>query len=84
MRILSARIRDIATDRARRRVQATVILRLADPAGDREVRVRTAAPLAGPGAAPLRARLIASAKLLVAARAGTGRLPDAEVVRPAA
>ena len=84
MRILSARARNIALDRAALRIQATVILRIATVAGEREVRVQTSAPIRAPGAAPLKDRLIASAKLILAMRSEGGMLAEAELVRPAA
>ena len=39
--------------------------------------VHTSAPITAPGAAPLKSRLIAAAKLMVAMRAEDGLLPDA-------
>lgn len=83
MRILSARAREIVLNRARRRIEATVILRVSAAGGEREVRVRTAAPIRA-GAAPLKERLIASAKLILAMGSGGAALPEAEVIRTAA
>lgn len=88
MRILCARPREIALDRARRRVLSTVILLIEHENGSREdVRIRTSAPIASPGAVPLRDRLIASAKLIFAMNGpASQRPPEAEANqdRPAA
>lgn len=84
MRILSARAREIVLNRAQRRIEATVILRVAAAGGEHEVRVRTAAPIRAAGGAPLKERLIASAKLIVAMGGGGAALPEAEVIRTAA
>ena len=84
MRILSARAREIAHDRASHRIQATVILLIESDGQEQEVRVRTSAPIASPGGASLKDRLIASAKLILAMRADKHSLPEAELVRPAA
>jgi hypothetical protein len=84
MRILSARAREIAHDRAAQRIQATVILFVENDGRQQEVRVRTSAPIHSPGGAPLKERLIASAKLILAMQADAHRPDEAEVVRPAA
>lgn len=88
MRILSARAREIALDRARKRVLSTVILLIEHQDGRQdEVRIRTSAPIRSTGAAPLRDRLIASAKLILAMSGPSShRPPEAEAAheRPAA
>lgn len=84
MRILTARARDIVLHSAARRIEATVILMIAAGGEEREVRVRTAAPIRAPGGAPLKDRLIASAKLILAMRSEGALLAEAELVRPAA
>ena len=71
MRILSARVTTIRVNRVSARVEAVVVL-LAESGGGvtREIRVPTSAPITAaitePGAAPLKDRLIASAKLILA------------------
>lgn len=77
MRVLSARIRDISIDKAARRLTASVHLLLWIGGEEHSVAVRTSAPITAPGAAPLKSRLIAAAKLMVAMRADEGLLPDA-------
>lgn len=84
MRILSSRIRELSLDRAAGRIDATVILTLPGPQGWHEVRVRTSAPLRVAGAAPLRERLTASAKLLLAERLPPQAWGAPERARPAA
>ena len=85
MRILSARITGVRVNRAAARVEAVVVL-LVEQGGDaaRELRVPTSAPIAAPGAAPLKERLIASAKLILAMSADAGPVDDAETNRNAA
>ncbi|HQY44565.1 MAG TPA: hypothetical protein PK450_10340 [Paracoccaceae bacterium] len=77
MRVLSARIRNITIDKAARRVTASVHLLLWIGGEEYSVAVHTSAPITAPGAAPLKSRLIAAAKLMVAMRAEDGLLPDA-------
>ncbi len=84
MRVLSARIRDIAVDRSTRRVAATVHLVLLIKGVERRVALRTSAPITTPGAARLKHRLIAAAKLMVAMRVDEELLPDAMTVDSAA
>lgn len=84
MRVLSARIRDIAVDRATQKVAATVHLVLLIDGVERKVALRTSAPITTPGAARLKDRLIAAAKLTVAIRADDHLLPDALIVNRAA
>ncbi len=68
MRILSARITRALLDRATRRVEAVVTLTAATSAQDatETVRITVSAPARAEGAAPLRDRLIAAAKLTYA------------------
>ncbi|MDH5531023.1 MAG: hypothetical protein OEY05_13395 [Paracoccaceae bacterium] len=75
MRILSTRVSHARHDRATNRVDAIVTLLIRDAAGlgDYQVQVRTSAPAHAPGAAALRDRLAASAKLIFATRPDTGR-----------
>ena len=77
MRVLSARIRDVALDKYARRVTATVHLSLLVGGEMRCVAVRTSAPITAPGAARLKDRLIAAAKLMVAMRQDMALVPDA-------
>lgn len=80
MRILSARARNIAVDRLNRQIQSTVILLLEYPDGRREERrVHTSAPISAPGGAPLRDRLIASAKLILMMSGAHCHPPEAEL-----
>ncbi|MFZ5710483.1 MAG: hypothetical protein ACOY4T_12510 [Pseudomonadota bacterium] len=69
MRILSARVTRARRNSGTSRAEAVVALLVADPDGSVPVAVRLAvsAPLRAPGAAPLRDRLIAAAKLTYAA-----------------
>ena len=89
MRILSARITGVRVNRASARIEAVVVLRV-EQNGDaaRELRVPTSAPIVAagvaPGAAPLKERLIASAKLILAMSADAGAVDDAETNRNAA
>ncbi|MEZ5733196.1 MAG: hypothetical protein R3D97_12860 [Paracoccaceae bacterium] len=70
MRVLSARVRHARLNRQTGRVEAIVVLLLRpDEAADHQVVVRTSAPVQAAGAAPLRQRLAASAKLLAAVKA---------------
>ncbi len=84
MRILSARARQIMFDRGERRVHATIILTVEQFDGATgEVRVRTSAPVTG--RAPLKDRLIASAKLIHAMQTDEAQwADDADSARPAA
>lgn len=84
MRILSSRIRSISVDRTTRRLSATVHLRVRLGGQDRSIAIRTSAPISAPGSAPLKDRLIASAKLIFAMQSDETTLPDADVIRPAA
>ncbi|MGB3178188.1 MAG: hypothetical protein WBC68_14990 [Albidovulum sp.] len=70
MRILSARVSHANHDRAANRVDAIVTLLVRDSGhgGDHEVRVQVSAPAHAPGAAPLRDRLAAAAKLIFVTR----------------
>lgn len=82
MRILSARISGMTLDRIHHRVHANVVLHLAGAGGERIITIATAAPVHAPGVG-LKSRLIASAKLRLAARLDM-TLPEAEAGRPAA
>ena len=82
MRILSARARDIRHDRHTGRIAATIILHIDNDGWEEVVSIPTSAPVAAPGGAPLKARLIASAKLILSMSGQ--RLPEAAEVRPAA
>lgn len=77
MRVLSARIRDVALDKNARRVTAAVHLSLLVGGEMLCVAVRTSAPTTAPGAARLKDRLIAAAKLMVAMRQDMALVPDA-------
>jgi hypothetical protein len=77
MRILSSRLHDITPDRHAGRISATVHLLVLIDGLERDLTVRTSAPITAPGAARLKDRLIASAKLMVAMRADRNHLPDA-------
>lgn len=85
MRILSARASDIRVDRLRHRVEAVISLRL-DLGGGKfsEARIPTCAPISSSGGAPLKARLIASAKLILALSHHPAPLDEAIILRPAA
>lgn len=89
MRILSARVTTIRVNRVSARVEAVVVL-LAESGGGvtREIRVPTSAPITAPitepGAAPLKDRLIASAKLILAMSADAAPVDEAETSRDAA
>ncbi|AMY71352.1 hypothetical protein [Frigidibacter mobilis] len=76
MRILSARVLRARRLRDLGRVEAMVMLLVkpGDRAAPYEARVLTSAPARAPGAAPLRERLLASAKLLHAIQAQDGPL----------
>lgn len=85
MRILSARATTIRVNRAAARVEAVVVL-LVEP-GDgpvREIRVPTSAPIVATGAARLKDRLIASAKLILTMSADIGVVDEADTNRDAA
>ncbi len=84
MRILSARVRNIVVDRNSRRVSATVHLHASLGGQDRTISIATSAPITTPGGAPLKDRLIASAKLIFAMQTDEAALPEATVIRPAA
>lgn len=84
MRVLSARIRDVTVDKTERRVAATVHLLLCIDGKEHSVAVPTSAPITAPGAAPLKDRLIAAAKLMTAIRADEALLPDATLADRAA
>lgn len=84
MRVLSARVRGVAVDRSSHRVSATVHLVLLVNGAERAVAVRTSAPISAPGAARLKDRLIAAAKLMVAMQADEAVLPDAMLADRAA
>lgn len=84
MRVLSARIRDVAVDRGTRRVAATVHLVLLIDGVEHKIALRTSAPITTPAATRLKDRLIAAAKLMVAIRADDHLLPDAMTVDRAA
>ena len=85
MRILSARVTSIRVNRAAARVEAVVVLRI-EAADDpvREIRVPASAPIIATGAARLKDRLIASAKLIVTMSADAGPVDEAETNRDAA
>lgn len=70
MRILSARVSHARHDRATGKVDAIVTLLIREPSrrDDYQVAVRTSALAHAPGAATLRDRLAASAKLIFATR----------------
>lgn len=72
MRILSARITRVRRHRAHGEVEAlvTLVILPSDAAGVERVDVAVSSPAAAPGAAPLRDRLLAQAKLSYA----TGRI----------
>jgi len=85
MRILSARATTIRVIRAARSVEAVIVLRL--DLGDGKAvdhRVPVSAPIAAPGAAPLKERLIASAKLILAMSPVAGPVEEAVMTRNAA
>ena len=85
MRILSARATAIRVNRALRHIEAVIVLRLDQGGGDaRDLRVPVSAPILAPGAAPLKARLIASAKLILAMSAASGPVEEAQMTRDAA
>ncbi|MGB7268608.1 MAG: hypothetical protein WBC90_03675 [Albidovulum sp.] len=85
MRILSARATQIQIDRLRRRIDAVIVLRVDQGNGDvSDLRVPTSAPIIAKGAAPLKERLVASAKLMLAMSPRTAVVEDAVVIRPAA
>ena len=69
MRILSARVIRARRNRDTARAEAVValLIREVDGLPDTFVRIGVSAPLLAPGAAPLRDRLIAAAKLTYAA-----------------
>jgi hypothetical protein len=66
MRILSARARDVRHDRLAGRVAATIILHIETADGEEIACIRTSAAVAAAGGAPLKDRLVASAKLILA------------------
>lgn len=71
MRILSARIsraRRLGGDASLVEAVVTLLAIGGDDAQPRQIHLRIAAPARAPGAAPLRARLLASAKLMAATR----------------
>jgi hypothetical protein len=85
MRILSARATEIRVERVYRRVDAVIVLRLDLGDGEsRDLRVPTSAPITSSGGAPLKERLIASAKLILAMSHPSAPVEEAEVIRPAA
>ena len=84
MRVLSARVRGVAVDRSSHRVSATVHLVLLVNGVERAVAVRTTAPIIAPGAARLKDRLIAAAKLMMAMQSEETLLPDAVLADRAA
>ena len=85
MRILSARITGVRVNRILRRIDAVVVLRVGQTGGiDLHCRVPTSAPITAPGAAPLKTRLIASAKLIFAMSATTVPVEEADLTRDAA
>lgn len=85
MRILSARVTAIRVNRAAARVEAVVVLRV-EPGDDsaREIRVPTSAPIVATGAAPLKDRLIVSAKLILTMSTDAGVVEEADTNRDAA
>lgn len=85
MRILSARVTTIRVNHASARVEAVVVL-LVEPSGGvaREIRVPISAPIIAPGAAPLKDRLIASAKLILAMSVDAASVDEVEISRDAA
>ncbi len=84
MRILSARLTQIRHNRATRRIEAVAVLCLERDGLEEVMKIRTSAPVRAPGAAPLKERLIAAAKLIAATSLPGHRIPEAEVIRPAA
>ncbi len=85
MRILSARATAIRVNRALARVEAVIVLRIESAGAEPcELRVPTSAPIVAPGAAPLKERLIASAKLILAMSTAAGAVDDAQTTRSAA
>lgn len=84
MRILSARARNIRHDRFTHRIAATIVLHIDNDGWEEVVSIPTSAPVSAPGGAPLKERLIASAKLILAMDGPHHRPPEATEVRPAA
>ena len=85
MRILSARVTTIRVNRASARIEAVVVLLVETNGGvAREMRIPTSAPITAPGAAPLKDRLIASAKLILAMSVDAASVDEMEISRDAA
>ena len=84
MRILSARVRNIRHDRFACRIEATVVLHVESDGWAEVVSIPTSAPVSAPGGAPLKERLIASAKLILTMSSPRQRSPEEADIRPAA
>ena len=87
MRILSARIsraRRLGRDSGLVEAVVTLLAIGQDDAVPRQAHLRVCAPVRAPGAAPLRARLLASAKLMAATRPALWQTGTAQTHRASA